>query len=213
MYKALAFATTVLYSRDYFKAQCSQVYAWGYANFGQLGLGNYNNQFLPGVVHTLDSKDVISISCKASASAAVSADGRIYTWGRSKGGALGQDNQTDNNINIPTLVPVEEKFVSVSAGNNHMAAITQDGALYTWGYAHPLSTLRSNPEHGKLGHSYAPEVRTVSKDHYHTKQNLTKGALPQKVALDAKVVQVACGAQHTICLTENGEVRQWGLIC
>ena len=47
------------------------------------------------------------------------------------------------NLVLPTLIEAEGiSFIHVACGKNHMAAITNNGKLVTWG----------NPDSGKLGH-------------------------------------------------------------
>lgn len=73
------------------------------------------------------------MACKSSVSAAIDKSGKLYTWGRSKFGLLG--NGLVDNINVPTLVESikELNFKYISCGNYHMAAITTNGELFTWG--------------------------------------------------------------------------------
>lgn len=67
-------------------------------------------------------------------------------WGRSRDGGLcdGNGHSPKANLTSPTLF--EEKngslFKQISCGKDHVAAVTTDGKLLTFG----------NPNHGKLGH-------------------------------------------------------------
>ena len=46
----------------------------------------------PTLVSGLSGKDIVSISCGSSHSAAVSASGELYTWGQGNYGRLGHGN-------------------------------------------------------------------------------------------------------------------------
>ena len=73
----------------------------------------------------------------------------------------------------------------MSCGYHHTAAITSDGALYSWGYGASR----------QLGHGGTDSERT-----------------PRRVAsLEAvRCSAVACGASHTICVDVDGAVYTWG---
>ncbi len=68
-------------------------------------------------------------------------------------------------------------MIAVSAGYRHSGAVTDDGALYTWGEG----------DFGRLGHgdSQSRDTPTVVKD-------------------IGPVSQVACGMAHTLALSEDG---------
>ncbi|KAH7485688.1 putative E3 ubiquitin-protein ligase HERC3 [Phytophthora ramorum] len=83
----------------------------------------------------------------------------------------------------------DSNVLQVSGGQRFFAAITEDGDLFTWG----------DRSGGRLG--YAPadgEPRRV--------------ACPQRVfALEQQtIIQVACGAFHTLVTDLNGHVFAWG---
>jgi alpha-tubulin suppressor-like RCC1 family protein len=40
-----------------------QVFAWGLNDFGQLGIGNNENQFIPVVVKSLEGMNIIRVCC------------------------------------------------------------------------------------------------------------------------------------------------------
>ena len=92
-----------------------------------------------------------------------------------------------------------------------MAAITEDGRLFTMG------TI----EHGKLGH---PERQKTQEELDKEKERYRKAgykpgelsrSMPQIGFVEGaltgkKVIQVACGDKHTVCVTEDGSVYSWG---
>ena len=69
------------------------------------------------------------ISAGANHSAAIAADGRLYTWGKNKHGQLG--NGTYSAIVTPPRVL--SNMVAVSAGDSHTMAIKSNGTLWAWG--------------------------------------------------------------------------------
>jgi alpha-tubulin suppressor-like RCC1 family protein len=62
----------------------AQLFAWGGGNFGQLGVGSDANKPLPQLVEELHNLTLRAISAKGEVSAALTKDGKIYTWGRAK---------------------------------------------------------------------------------------------------------------------------------
>ncbi|EGR32173.1 regulator of chromosome condensation, putative [Ichthyophthirius multifiliis] len=181
------------------------VYAWGYGNFGQLGLANENNQYSPQEVEKLSDRNIIKVKANKSVSMALSQDGKVYTWGKNKGGILGHYDITSFNMIQPELVEKLEniQIKQISCGPFHMAAISQDGELYTWG----------NKDHGKLGHEIQQKSNKVEIKRGNQNYDYAEGSmLPTKVqSLNGiKCKQVSCGGQFTVVLTENGEVYSFG---
>ena len=78
----------------------------------------------------------------------------------------------------------ETTFVQVSAGSSHCAGLTKNGALYTWGLA----------SSGETGHHHTPiEI-----------------SIPKKVLGLLRVTKVACGANHTLAATADGQLFSCG---
>lgn len=84
---------------------------------------------------------VVSVAAGATHKLAVLAGGKVYAWGSNRFGQLG-DGAVGPKRKLMVLVPEPVYFpktfsqviiVRVSAGEAHSAAVTEDGALLTWG--------------------------------------------------------------------------------
>jgi len=73
---------------------------------------------------------VTKIFAKGDVSAAITEEGDIYVWGKTKGGALG--SQFTSNLIVPTRVDFHDlKFKTLALGTSHYAAVTSDGRVVT----------------------------------------------------------------------------------
>lgn len=89
---------------------------------------NEQSKLLPG-------KEVHSISCGGSHSAALLNDGTLYVWGDGRSGQLGLGSEikkADTPLQVKSLA--EERVVGVWCGFAQTAAFTASGTLYTWGF-------------------------------------------------------------------------------
>jgi alpha-tubulin suppressor-like RCC1 family protein len=72
-------------------------------------------------------------------SAAICQEGGLYMFGSGNWGILGQGNEKDYSFKNPVKVQKFEKMglkvVDVCLGEYHTMALTDDGSLWTWGYA------------------------------------------------------------------------------
>lgn len=179
-----------------------QVYTWGLNSSGQLGIGGENSQSKPNLVEEFSSLHVKSLSASgfSNSCAAVTADGKVYTWGNGLDGALGHPD-TDDNFLIPTelLALRTHSITKVAVGGSHMAAITAEGKLLTWGL----------DDCGQCGHTQVP----IEKNSKFYKPPIFKGGkAPSLVAgLDGlTIVDASCGRHFTACVTSDGEAFVWG---
>ena len=113
---------------------------------GQLGIGVENQGVsIPTEVLSLDGMSIKCLATGSNKSAAINSYGELFTWGSSKNQSLMQasgDGHKDN-LKLPTIYGSETLlFTKVGVGLEHVAAITEDGRLFTMG----------TTEHGKLGH-------------------------------------------------------------
>ncbi len=62
-----------------------QLYAWGSGQFGQLGIGaEVLNVSIPTAVSVLSDEEIVSLTASGDVSAVITANGQIYTWGKTK---------------------------------------------------------------------------------------------------------------------------------
>jgi alpha-tubulin suppressor-like RCC1 family protein/ferredoxin len=177
----------------------NQIFAWGHGNYvpsrvhfsgpeeAQQRTIKKENVFLAAGSGGRRSINPVAIACARHHSAAVTSDGRVYTWGfhaDSLGGA-GSSSKTPkqaakNSHSRPQLVTgmlTEEGgglAVSVSASENHTAVVTNEGSLFTWGESYGK---------GLMGHE---GVRWQPR--------------PKRVAGVCRVVCVSAAKEHTVLL-------------
>jgi len=178
----------------------NRVYAWGAGMNGQLGLGEeVFHVDIPTQVEELADKNIVYVAAWGDISAALSDEGDIYLFGKTKGGALGGSGKTfTTNLTLPTKFEFQDvKFTHVSWGRNHVAAVTKDGRVVTWG----------NPDNGKLGHGVLVSGKGYKPKNYADRSEIdfVSGDLEDK-----KVVEVEWGFNITVALTSEGEVYSWG---
>ncbi|KAL3671695.1 hypothetical protein V7S43_003605 [Phytophthora oleae] len=114
-----------------------KLYAWGSCVSGQLGLGEAKRAGVkekrlqlyfptPTIVEALQSKWITRVSCGATHTAVVSADGQLFTFGCGDGGRLGVGSNDDSLH--PQLVSSLEKHVvlDVCCGSWHTLCVARE---------------------------------------------------------------------------------------
>jgi alpha-tubulin suppressor-like RCC1 family protein len=100
------------------------VWTWGIGLFGHLGNGTNNLvQIVPVPVVTglnVPLSSVIAIASGLEHSAALKADGTVWTWGQNTDGELGNGTNTDSNVAVPASLG---GAVSVGAGGKQTLAV------------------------------------------------------------------------------------------
>ena len=169
---------------------------------------------MPIEVTSLDGMSIKSLAAAGDKSACINTYGELFTFGSSKNySMMAADGQGyKDNLKLPTIFGSETLiFTKVAVGPEHIAAITEDGRLFTMG----------TTEGSKLGH--AEKVKTdeeVEEERLRYKRAGYKpGSLdkskPQSGFVEGlpeglKVTAVACGDKHTVCVMEDGSVYSWG---
>jgi alpha-tubulin suppressor-like RCC1 family protein len=187
------------------------VWAWGCNDFGQLGDGTTAERYLPVQVSGLS--DIVAVGASSGSGAALRRDGSIWEWGY--GGAIG-------NRLTPKQTSGVTGAMSLGAGGAVVAAIRSDGTMWQWyvgqspaarlegvsglikvavGGAHTLllKSDRTVLSFGTLNYSgQLGDGTTFPRD------------TPVPVVGLSKVVALVAGENHSVALSETGEVYSWG---
>ncbi|KAG2984339.1 hypothetical protein PC118_g8927 [Phytophthora cactorum] len=109
-----------------------------------LGHGDCDRRLKPTLIQALDDarEEIVKVACGWDHSLAVSATGKVYTWGSGTNGKLGHGDE--ESFDIPTIVrSMEGKHVKdAKAGCEHTVFLTYDHELWTCGQG----------DSGRLGH-------------------------------------------------------------
>jgi alpha-tubulin suppressor-like RCC1 family protein len=159
------------------------LYGWGYNANNELGLGDTANRLSPTQVGPLT--DWKSISAGVAHILAIKYDGSLWTWGNDN--PYGQSGlNSPGQRSLPTQVGALTNWSSISAGNNHTAAIKTDGTLWAWGLNYQ----------GQLGLGDAG--------------NYTDRSSPVQVGSGTTWASVSGGYLHTAAIKTDGSLWTWG---
>ncbi|KAJ5935674.1 Ran exchange factor Prp20/Pim1 [Penicillium verhagenii] len=131
----------------------------------------------------------VQIAAADSASFALTDDGQVYGWGtfRSNDGILGFD--AENRVqNTPILLPDLKKIKQLVCGSNHVLALNDKGAVFSWG----------SGQQNQLGR------RIVERNKLH-------GLQPREFGLPKNIVHIGSGSYHSFAVHTSGKVYAWGL--
>ncbi|KAL3469119.1 regulator of chromosome condensation 1/beta-lactamase-inhibitor protein II [Aspergillus californicus] len=116
-------------------------------------------------------------------------EGLVYGWGtfRSNDGILGF-NATTRVQTVPTLLPGLKKIRHLVCGDNHVLALNDKGAVFSWGSGQQNQLGRRIIERNKLN-----------------------GLQPREFGLPKNIVHIGAGAFHSFAVHQSGKVYAWGL--
>uniref|UniRef100_A0A669PWF8 HECT-type E3 ubiquitin transferase n=1 Tax=Phasianus colchicus TaxID=9054 RepID=A0A669PWF8_PHACC len=171
----------------------SEVFSWGQNKYGQLGLGyEYKKQNSPHVIKSLLGIPFAQIAAGGAHSFVLTLSGAIFGWGRNKFGQLGLND--DNDRYVPTLLKSlrTQKVVHICCGEDHTAALTKEGGVFTFGAG----------GYGQLGHN------STSHEINPRKVFELMGSLVTQITCG----RLACGKQHTTAFVpSSGRIYSFGL--
>ena len=136
---------------------------------------------------------VMQVSAHSFHSLALTAEGKVYAWGRNDKGQLGIRSEGTPSM-LPALVPniSDRRLVCIAAGLEHSAAVTAKGVLFTFGSVGPW--LGTGPAHPAEVHNNGKQPPTV---------------------VDAlwgiPVASVSAGDSYTAIVLRDGRVMTCGL--
>lgn len=171
------------------------VYTWGWGgsflDMGALGHGNKEAQQTPKKVEGLP-ENVVDIQCGDYASFARTADGQIYSWGRGDFGALGQGSSS--NYSTPSFIDSLDgmNMAMISASSTFTGTLTDTGILLMWGRNDAGQLAQTE---GLLEFNNMEAVPCLVE--FFQEEGVT-------------VTDVSCGERHTVVVTDEGYVYEFG---
>uniref|UniRef100_A0A8C9RA53 E3 ubiquitin-protein ligase HERC2 n=1 Tax=Scleropages formosus TaxID=113540 RepID=A0A8C9RA53_SCLFO len=168
-----------------------EVFSWGCGDGGRLGHGDTTYLEEPALITAFTGKQtgkhVVHIACGSTYSAAITADGELYTWGRGNYGRLGHGSSEDQTtpMLVTGLKGLKVIDVACGSGDAQTLAVTENGQVWSWG----------DGDYGKLGRGGSDGCKTPK--------------LVEKLQ-DLDIMKVCCGSQFSVALTKEGQVYTWG---
>uniref|UniRef100_A0A3P8VEV0 RCC1-like domain-containing protein n=1 Tax=Cynoglossus semilaevis TaxID=244447 RepID=A0A3P8VEV0_CYNSE len=166
-----------------------EVFSWGCGDGGRLGHGDTRYLEEPALITAFSGKQagkhVVHVACGSTYSAAITADGELYTWGRGNYGRLGHSSEDQTTPMLVTaLKGLKVVDVACGSGDAQTLAVTEN-QVWSWG----------DGDYGKLGRGGSDGCKTPK--------------LVEKLQ-DLDIVKVCCGSQFSVALTKDGQVYTWG---
>ena len=126
---------TVGESTVYALAEDGSVWAWGYNNYGQLGIANTNNQLYPTKIKTVSN--IVQIEAGKAYLTMLAADGTVWGTGYNNYGQLGINSTSTTYCPIQMLNADGTTFTGVkkiATGIESTVVLKEDGTVWSVGY-------------------------------------------------------------------------------
>ena len=181
-----------------------KVYAWGGDGSGMLGNGaTTGTQVSPVAVDTsgvLNGKTITAVAAGSFHSLALDSSGKVYSWGSSPSGALGNGTTSSqvHPVTVDTSGVLSGKTItSIAAGHVYSLALDSSGKVYSWGDNYS----------GQLGNGSTADnqLSPIAVD--------ASGALNGKTitAISASMFDSLLGVNYySLALDSSGKVYSWG---
>lgn len=110
------------------------IHCWGRNTHGQLGLGDQADRTVPVVCRSLRTQKIKYISCGEDHTAALTQDGRVFTFGAGSYGQLGHGSTDDVIFPRQIMELSGSEVTQIACGRRHtLAHVTRSGRLYSFG--------------------------------------------------------------------------------
>ena len=176
------------------------------------------------------------VGCTLDYSAAVSCSGDVYTWGTADSGRLGRNTTAEfdslHTLMKPRVVDAMADFVcrpevkgvvQAHCGSKHMVVLTEAGKVFAWGDNRNLQLGVTAKEASHSTAVAAVKLGTesiLSLQHHGDAGEAARvlelramgccGPVMVHALTRINVIMVACGAYHSMCLSDEGHVFSWG---
>jgi len=168
-----------------------QVWCWGNNSQGSLGDGTYNNSNSP-VQAGLPTDTAVDIFVNGTTSAAVLANGKVYTWGSNLQSKAKCTTNT-NKINSPRELTAVTNVKQIDFGTFHSVILTNDGNVYTCGAISSTSNVAGNAAFS----AYMASIPSTNE--------FTNGAILMD-DYQGRVVEVRATGYNSFMLLDNGSL-------
>ena len=170
------------------------VFSFGLGAFGATGHGDRADRHAPCCVEGLRVVGATHVSAGENHSAALSAGGEVYVWGRGEHGQIGRGEAPSEPApdalvpaRVSALVDANITCAQIACGGDHALALTTRGVVLAWGRG----------SSGPAGRGETEDVRTPTR----VDPALFRGE---------RVVHVSAGRAHNVAVGESGTVYTWG---
>ena len=204
------------------------LYSWGLGY--KLGIGTEENQRSPVLVkYFVDRKELVDrVSCGECHCAAITTTHKLYLWGKSENGCIGDGDAKKHMVLTPFEVTVGAQSdedgtypIDVDLGWKTSAIIMSNGDVYSWGCATTKCLGHSNieknyvrPKRIQLGaksnqqNDSKNSENSNSSNSEHKEQDQETNANPKSTSI--KMTNISFGSHHAAAVTEDGDVWIWG---
>ncbi|PNF22147.1 putative E3 ubiquitin-protein ligase HERC4 [Cryptotermes secundus] len=166
----------------------SDMFCWGNTVNGELGLGGIEEEhiLLPRELNFNKTTNIKEVACGSYHTVIVTRNGEVYTCGSNDHGQLGHEKPCKKPGKVDSLS--QYLIIRASCGACHTLTISEWGQVFGWG----------SDSHGQLGNGLGDNG------------DIQLNPKMIKSLATSHVIQITCGQNHSLALTQSGTLYAWG---
>ena len=191
-----------------------KIYAWGAQGYGNLlnALTATAAQQTPFEVTALAGYDIVDFAMGNYHVLALDSSGNLFSWGFNLYGQLGIGNTANRNTPQPVNLG-NKRVIAISASADRSLAVTEDGAVYQWGFTYrETGTIKNTYTHPSGAFTYT----------YSRSGNTTNILTPSRVIFDLDsgsrygytfepiIDKITCSFFVNYAIDVYGRIWMWG---